>query len=125
MRVSGLDHVVLCVADTRRSVKWYSERLGLVSERFEEWQRGEVLFTSLRIDENTIIDLLETEPSGVNVDHLCLVVEDFDPDQAAASGDWDVHGGPAEVWGARGMGRSLYVRDPDGHVIELRTYPPT
>ena len=42
---------------------------------------------------------------------------------AAASGEWDVHGGPSEVWGAHGMGRSLYVRDPDGNVVELRVYP--
>ncbi|MCC5951384.1 MAG: VOC family protein [Acidimicrobiia bacterium] len=123
MRVTGMDHVVLCVADTARSVAWYRDRLGLAPERFDEWQRGEVLFTSLRIDEHTIIDLLETEPTGVNVDHLCLVVDDFDPEAEAASGRWDVHGGPAEVWGAQGMGVSLYVRDPDGHIVELRSYP--
>jgi len=123
VRTTGLDHIVLRVADTHRSVAWYRDRLGLAPERYEQWQRGEVLFTSLRIDETTIIDLLESAPDGVNMDHLCLVVEDFDVDEAVASGEWDVHGGPAEVWGAQGMGRSLYVRDPDGNVVELRVYP--
>jgi catechol 2,3-dioxygenase-like lactoylglutathione lyase family enzyme len=122
MRVTALDHIVLDVADTHRSVAWYRDRLGLVPERYEEWQRGEVLFTSLRIDEGTIIDLLETPPTGQNVDHLCLVVDGFDPDAEAELGAWDVHAGPMDVWGARGMGRSLYVRDPDGHVVELRSY---
>ena len=39
--------------------------------------------------------------------------------------DWSlaVAGGPADLYGARGQGRGLYVRDPDGHVVELRTYP--
>jgi catechol 2,3-dioxygenase-like lactoylglutathione lyase family enzyme len=123
MRVSALDHIVLDVADTHASVAWYRDRLGLVPERYEEWQRGEVLFTSLRVTADTIIDLLETPPTGENMNHLCLVVEGLDLDKAAASGEWDVHGGPSDVWGAHGMGRSLYVKDPDGHVVELRTYP--
>ncbi len=123
MRIVGLDHLVLNVADTERSLAWYRDRLGLRPERVEEWRRGEVPFASLRVDECTIIDLFETERSGVNVDHVCVVVEGIDLDEAAESGDWEVHGGPAEVWGARGMGRSLYVRDPDANVVELRVYP--
>jgi catechol 2,3-dioxygenase-like lactoylglutathione lyase family enzyme len=122
MHVTALDHLVLNVADVRRSVDWYRDRLGLAVERFDEWERGEVLFPSLRIDGHTIIDLLATERTGQNVDHVCLVVDDLDLDAAAASGEWDVHGGPSEVWGARGVGRSLYVRDPDGNVVELRRY---
>jgi catechol 2,3-dioxygenase-like lactoylglutathione lyase family enzyme len=120
--VSGLDHLVLNVADVRRSVAWYRDRLGLPVERFDEWERGEVFFPSLRIDEHTIIDLVEHERSGVNVDHLCLVLADADIDALAASGDFEVVGGPADLWGARGMGRSVYVADPDGNRVELRTY---
>jgi catechol 2,3-dioxygenase-like lactoylglutathione lyase family enzyme len=120
--VSGLDYLVLNVADVRRSVAWYRDRLGLPVERFDEWERGEVFFPSLRIDEHTIIDLVEHERSGVNVDHLCLVLADADIDALAASGDFDVVDGPADLWGARGMGRSVYVADPDGNRVELRTY---
>ena len=123
MRVTGLDHVVLAVADTHRSVAWYRDELGLAVERYDEWQRGEVLFTSVRIDETTIIDLLEQAPTGRNVDHVCLVVDDVDVDELAASGRFEVVMGPVDVWGALGMGRSVYVADPDGHTVELRTYP--
>ncbi len=33
--------------------------------------------------------------------------------------------GPAQLFGARGVGTGLYIRDPDGNRIELRTYPAT
>lgn len=121
VHVVGLDHVVLNVADTRRSIAWYRDELGLEVLRFDEWVRGEVFFPSVRIDAGTIIDVLETKRTGQNVDHLCVVVAD-DVDQIAASGQFDVVEGPDERWGARGNGRSVYVRDPDGNVIELRNY---
>jgi catechol 2,3-dioxygenase-like lactoylglutathione lyase family enzyme len=123
VQVSGFDHLVLLVADVERSLAWYGDRLGLASERVEEWRRGEVLFPSLRIDSSTVVDLLAGERTGENVDHICLVVEGFDPEAAIASGDWEVVMGPMEVWGARGIGTSLYVRDPDSNVVELRCYP--
>ena len=36
--------------------------------------------------------------------------------------DDDVVAGPVRLWGAQGWGRGVYVRDPDGNTIELRTY---
>jgi catechol 2,3-dioxygenase-like lactoylglutathione lyase family enzyme len=122
LRATGLDHIVLNVADVERSLSWYMEQLGLEGVRVEEWRRGEVLFPSLRLDATTIIDLLHVERTGENVDHVCLVVEPVDLDALAASGRFDVVAGPSRLFGARGEGVGLYVRDPDGNVIELRHY---
>jgi catechol 2,3-dioxygenase-like lactoylglutathione lyase family enzyme len=122
MRVTGLDHVVLRVADAEVSLDWYQQVLGLEGLRVDEWRRGEVPFVSVRVDDTTIIDLLESGRSDGALDHVALVVDDVDLDELAASGTVDVVTGPASRWGARGTGRSLYVRDPDGHVIELRVY---
>ena len=117
VRVVGFDHLVLVVADVERS-------LGLRGERVEEWRRGEVLFPSLRIDDHTLIDLLAGERSGTNVDHLCLVIEPADLTALATSGRFEVVGsGPGSgLFGARGYAESLYVRDPDGNTVELRSY---
>jgi catechol 2,3-dioxygenase-like lactoylglutathione lyase family enzyme len=121
-RAIGLDHLVLNVADVERSLAWYTGELGLEPVRLEEWRRGEVLFPSVRIDESTIIDFLAATRAGTNMDHLCLVIDTTDLDALVASGRFDVVGGPSEVFGARGIGTSVYVRDPDGNVVELRCY---
>jgi catechol 2,3-dioxygenase-like lactoylglutathione lyase family enzyme len=121
--VTGLDHVVLKVADPEVSVEWYGRVLGLQPERLEEWRRGEAPFVSLRIDAGTIIDLLADPPDGRNVDHMALVVDGMDLDVLAASGQVEVVVPPMRVWGARGWGHGLYIADPDGHTVELRTYP--
>lgn len=122
-RAVGLDHVVLKVADPEASLDWYMRVLGLAPERVEEWRRGEVLFPSLRIDATTVLDLLPGGHEGRNVDHFAVVVEGVDLEALADSGEVTVVAGPSELWGARGVGSGLYVADPDGHVVELRTYP--
>jgi catechol 2,3-dioxygenase-like lactoylglutathione lyase family enzyme len=124
VRVVGFDHLVLNVADVDRSLAWYCDELGLDAERVDEWRKGEVLFPSVRVDDTTLIDLLRTDRNGQNVDHLCLVIDAADLDELAASGRFDVVGdGPADgLYGAQGFARSLYVRDPDGNVVELRSY---
>ncbi len=125
MRIVGLDHIVLVTADIEASVAWYRDELGLQPERLEEWRRQEVLFPSLRIDESTLIDLLPGVPTGENLNHVALHVTDVDVDELAASGRFVIESGPADLFGARGIGRGVYVRDPGGHLVELRSYPAT
>jgi catechol 2,3-dioxygenase-like lactoylglutathione lyase family enzyme len=122
LRVTGLDHVVLNVADVERSLAFYCDELGLAPERVDEWRRGEIFFPSVRIDAHTIIDLFAAPRTGENADHLCLVVEPVDLDAIKASGRFEVVDGPATRFGARGDGTSLYVSDPDGNTVELRHY---
>ncbi len=124
VRVTGLDHVVVMVADPERALDFYCGLLGGTPERADEWRRGEVFFPSVRLDATTIIDLFPAAPEGRNMDHLCLVVEVTDLQALAGSGRFDVVGGPAELFGAQGQGQGLYVRDPDGNVVELRHYGP-
>jgi catechol 2,3-dioxygenase-like lactoylglutathione lyase family enzyme len=126
-RVTGFDHLVLNCADVEASLAWYTDRLGLEALRVAEWRSGTVPFPSVRIDETTIIDLLDAPRSGVNIDHVCLVLEPTDLRALAASGDFDVVGdGPISgLSGARGIATSVYVRDPDDNLIELRCYEET
>jgi catechol 2,3-dioxygenase-like lactoylglutathione lyase family enzyme len=122
LKARGFDHIVLTVADTERSLAWYCGELGLSGERVEEWRRGEVPFPSVRLDATTVIDLLAGERIGENVPHFCLVTEPTDFEAVAASGRFEVVDGPIRLWGAQGWGTGIYVRDPDGNVVELRHY---
>ena len=122
MKVRGVDHYVLTVPDVEAVIAWYRDELRLVPERLDEWRRGEVLFASLRITDTTLIDVFQGERSGTNVDHVALVVDDVDLDELAASGRFEVDMGPADLWGAQGTGRGLYIKDPAGNRVELRTY---
>ena len=135
VQVTGLDHIVLRVADAEASVAWYVQKLGLAPERFEQWRRGEVPFPSVRVDATTVIDLLEVkagaesesgrQSAGINLDHFALLVPGADLEVVAGSGEFNVIRGPRALWGAQGTGLAMYVADPDGHVVELRTYPDT
>lgn len=122
VRVTAFDHLVLRCLDVERTLAWYVDRLGLPTVRVDEWRRGEVPFPSVRISADTIVDLIAGPAEEGRLDHVCVVVEPVDLSELAASGEFDVVEGPARRFGARGDGTSLYVRDPDGLVVELRHY---
>jgi catechol 2,3-dioxygenase-like lactoylglutathione lyase family enzyme len=121
VKVVGVDHLVVNSADIERSLAWYCDLLGLEPVRVDEWRRGEVLFPSVRVDAETIIDLFPAERTGENVNHFCLVIEPADLDELAAQfpGARRADG----LFGAQGFASSLYVADPDGNTVELRYYP--
>lgn len=120
--ISGIDHIVLCVSDVERSVAWYGEHLGLAAERLDEWRSGVAPFVSLRVDADTLLDLLADAPTGRNVDHVAFVTDRTAFDAFVAAHSDIIEMGPASLFGARGQGDGVYVRDPDGHRVEVRTY---
>ncbi len=123
--VTELDHIVLVCDDVETTMEWYVDKLALEPLRVDEWRAGSVPFPSLRVAAETIIDLFpasSSEADNGRLDHYCLTIDPIDLDAVAASGMFDVVSGPATRWGARGDGRSLYVRDPEGVSVELRHY---
>ncbi len=121
---SALDHLVLVVADVERALAWYAHHLGLDPVRVEEWRAGAVPFPSLRVDEATIIDLVAGDPADGrgHLDHICFVVDPDALDALRTAGDLHI-ADEGDRFGARGIGRSIYVRDPDGLLVEIRAYP--
>jgi catechol 2,3-dioxygenase-like lactoylglutathione lyase family enzyme len=120
VKVLGLDHIVLRCADVEKALAFYCETLGLAGERVDEWRRGEVLFPSVRVTPTTVIDLFGAERDGANLDHFCLVIAPVDLDELAAQFPGARRGDG--LYGAQGFASSLYIHDPDGNTIELRSY---
>ena len=95
MRISGIDHVVIRVADLDRSIAFYCDVLGCTLD----WRRDEIGLAHLRVG-TSFIDLLAAESvlpeAARNMDHLCLTVPDFDPEQVRQHlQDHGVAAGPA------------------------------
>ena len=122
VKAIGFDHVVLKCADVEKSLAFYVDLLGLEPERVDEWRRGDVLFPSVRITPTTIIDLFGQPGDGTNVDHICLAIEPVDLEAVAASFPGSRRGD--HLFGAQGFASSVYVPDPDGNIVELRSYVP-
>ena len=120
VKVTGLDHIVLRCADTEKSLAFYCDTLGLEAERVDAWRRNEAPFPSVRLTPTTIIDLFGGGPDGTNLDHFCLVIEPTDLDALAAS--FPDAQRADHLFGAQGYASSLYIHDPDGNTIELRSY---
>ena len=114
----GLDHVVLRVSDQEASRRFYTEVLGCTVDHFN----ARISLLQLRFGEH-LIDLLPGTPSAEGLDHLCLSVRcaDLRPVRDALAGRGvRIEGDVSERRGAFGTGPSLYIRDPDGYLIELK-----
>jgi glyoxylase I family protein len=124
LRVAELDHVVLRCRDVPRALEFYTGLLGLAEERRIE----QIGLIQLRAGAS-MVDLVPTDrrdEPGRNVDHICLGIETADLLEVAAclrAAGVPVMGEPAPRYGARGMGLSIYVLDPEGNTVELKQLP--
>jgi glyoxylase I family protein len=125
LTVAELDHVVLRCRDQDRMLDFYTRVLGLNEER----RIAQIGLIQLRAGASMIDLVPAAEPrieSGTNLDHFCLGIETDDLRSAMnylRTNSVEVLGEPAMRYGARGMGSSIYVRDPEGNVIELKQMP--
>lgn len=119
-KLCKLDHIVLIVSDINRSLHFYIEVLGCELVRTV----AEMPLYQLRAGES-LIDIVpenQDQKGGKNMDHFCLQVMPFDPEQIQQRmSDHGIECGDVERrFGATGYGRSIYIKDPDGNTVELK-----
>lgn len=126
MKIEGLDHIVLCVADVDKTRTFYREVLAL-EEREERPGKWSLHFgrnkISLQNAANAPEIALDTVPGSGN---FCLLTKDPIPDvvEHLERMGVEVVAGPGERIGATGTILSVYFRDPDGNLVEVSNERP-
>ena len=125
-QLSSLDHLVLTVADLSATVAFYRDVLGMVPEQFtpaDGTPRWALKFGAQKV--NLHVQGAEFEPKAAvpvpGSADLCFLSDvPLDRWQAhLARANISVEQGPVHRTGAMGPILSLYLRDPDGNLIEI------
>lgn len=124
--VTSLDHLVLTVRDLDATIRFYTDVLGMTADPFvvaDGTTRWALKFGRQKINLHVAGHEFEpkaTSPLPGSAD-LCFLTD-------GDASDWvkrfDAHGievevGPVPRTGANGPILSVYVRDPDGNLIEV------
>jgi catechol 2,3-dioxygenase-like lactoylglutathione lyase family enzyme len=145
---TDLHHVGVSVADMDRSLDFWRRFMGVEPNsrrvvgaeflgRLVGYPGVELEIAMLDLDGALMLELLrfvdheeapvDSRPARAGVVHLCLGVRDLQDSlaKATAAGAEQVSAGPVVIPAGPNEGaRHVYIRDPDGVVIELRQPPP-
>jgi catechol 2,3-dioxygenase-like lactoylglutathione lyase family enzyme len=133
MRLTGLHHVTLICRDLARTTAFYRDVLGLalVSQATNHDDPGSrhFWFGDAEAAPGTLLSFLEypAMPDGVvgagSTHHLAMGVESA-AEQLAWRDYLRERGVECTDVFDRGEFRSIYLRDPDGHIVEIATHGP-
>jgi catechol 2,3-dioxygenase-like lactoylglutathione lyase family enzyme len=124
--VDRIDHISLTCGDIETTASWFQRVLGMEREEFGVDGRTALKFGGQKINLYTADeDLTLTGASaGPGTATICFVTAVGTPDivtHLTACGV-SVEKGPVSRLGALGPMSSVYLRDPDGNLIELSSY---
>jgi glyoxylase I family protein len=131
-----LDHLVLWVEDPIKTVEWFETVVGLPSVRLDEFKAKKVMFPSVRVSDDTIIDVMPRSAApivnaipgasgtaGHPTNHICLAMTEAEYHALAARLGDRAGRFMENQYGARGLApKAFYFRDPDGNIFEARYY---
>jgi catechol 2,3-dioxygenase-like lactoylglutathione lyase family enzyme len=120
-KVQGLNHVGLAVRDVQKSIEWYRDLFGLERLYKDDW--GD--FPGVVGIGDTSVAFFPTDdpkvplPAGLPIHHLAFRVDraNFNAAQEALR-----QKGIDFEFQDHQIVHSIYLYDPDGHLIELTTY---
>ena len=130
-KIAGIDHIVLRTTKLPAMINFYCDILGCCIERKTAEDIG---LTQLRVG-NSLIDLVVVDSqlgalgggaptlTENNLDHFCLQLQ---PISAAEIRQYLLSHGVSvddfsKRYGAQGFGPSLYIKDPEGNTVELKS----
>ena len=129
IRVKGIDHVVIRTGNLQKMLGFYDDVLGCALLRGSAESGLYQLSAG-----DALVDLVDVEgelgkqggpepgSDGHNMDHYCLMLEEWDePAIRATLEHHDVEAGETKLRnGGTGRTASIFIRDVDGNRIELK-----
>lgn len=120
-----IDHIAIAAHDKEASMDWVARLLGVSS--------GPVVepFAIVELDGSTL-DYFDSEHAEIQMQHVALRVnnDEFDAiHRRVTEASIDYYGYPqnpsdpakGHIYFQENGGRGFYVKDPDGHMIEIKT----
>ncbi|MGG4044960.1 MULTISPECIES: VOC family protein [Paenibacillus] len=125
MNINRLDHLVLTVSNIDQTCEFYSRVLGMRTVTFGEGRKA-LHFGQQKINLHEAGKEFEPKakmPMPGTAD-LCFITDDQIPDVIHHLENCNViiEEGPVLRTGALGSITSVYLRDPDGNLIEISNY---
>lgn len=125
MIIDRIDHLVLTVSDISTTIRFYEEVLGFSAVTFKQ-NRKALIFGAQKINlhqQEMEFEPKASRPTPGSAD-LCFItstpINDFVSEILQAG--IPIVEGPVERTGATGEIMSIYIRDPDGNLIEISQY---
>lgn len=122
MKIKQLDHLVLTVKDIQTSIDFYTQILGMEAIQFGD-NRHALKFGNQKINLHQQGNELEPYAAHTSTGSadLCFLIEDelHSAIQHLHKNNIEIESGPIERTGACSPIMSIYIRDPDGNLIEL------
>jgi glyoxalase family protein len=133
MQLRGLHHITAIASDLDRTVAFYRDLLGLAivhdGPSDDDPLARHVWFGALDGDAGRLLSFMqypELQPGVVGIGsthHFALTVDSAEEQEAWRDYLRD-HGVECSEVLDRGAFTSIYVRDPDGHIVEIATRGP-
>jgi len=121
-----LDHTIVAAKDQAATVAFYVKILGFKDEGMF-WD-----FAVVRVNESLTLDFIASKEFSSRHFAFAMDKNEFETVFGRireakipyGDGPHDIENmkGPGETQGARGMGKAVYFCDPNGHVLEIKTY---
>jgi len=120
--ITGISHIALYVHDMNKTLAFYKDFLGFDQPYSLTNRNGTLHLTWIKINDRQTLELFpETTPDSDRLYHVALETDD-----AVGMRDLAAHGVrvPAKIGKGRIGNLNYFVRDPDGHIVEIVQYMP-
>ena len=122
--IKSLDHIVITARDINATIDFYTRGLGMILETFGTGRKalrfGDQKFNLHQAGDKNITDIYARTPTPGSIDLCLLAAVPLDEVIAKlAAENIPIELGPTKRTGARWPIRSVYLRDPDGNLIEI------